>query len=375
MEKRMTQKTLARELGISLKTVQRALARSPQVSETTRRRIIDHAASCGYFVHRGARGLSRKNSRSIVIFSSCTPDYFWDRVARGIDLARQQISFLGYSARYQPVPPRDTAAYLQLLQEALDGGMEAAGIVNNPEYDMSRIFRFLTANNIPHITISVDAPETGRLCTVSPDYGEGGRLAAEFLGKTAGAQGSKKGNILIIHNPVNSEHVLAGAHVNEERLLQFVHYLSIHFPGVDHQVVSFRKRRHDDNLKDEIEQVILDPQADFTGIYSIAEVQDTLAEVILRHGLEGRHNIIVHGITPNTERYLKSHALTAAINQNPMLQGYYAVRILEYYLETGTVPDDIPAVAHSIVMGSNLRNEENFRFFSTLFEQKNSPPR
>ncbi len=368
MEKRLTQEEIARDLGISLKTVQRALSHSSKVAEETRRQVNDYAVSHSYLVHRGARALSRRKSRSIVIFSSCTPDFFWNRVDQGIILADEQIAFLGYTARYQPVPPLDTSAYLKLLQNAADEGMEAAGIVNNPEYDMARVFRFLDSRNIPHITISVDAPETSRLCTVSPDYGEGGRLAAEFLGKTAGP----KGSILIIHNPVNSEHVLAGAHVNEERLLQFVHYLSVHFPDIDHQVVSFRKRRHDDNLKDEIEQVILDPQADFTGIYSIAEIQDTLAEVILRHGLEGRYNILVHGITPNTERYLRSHALTAAINQNPMLQGYYAVRILEYYLETGIVPAAIPAVSHSLVMGSNLQNEENFRFFSTLFEQKNS---
>ena len=228
---------------------------------------------------------------------------------------------------------------------------------------MARIFRFLEQNGIPHITVSIDAPETKRLCTVSPDYGRGGRLAAEFMGKTAG----NSGRVLIIHNPVNSEHALAGAHVNEERLLHFVDYLSVHFPGIDHQIVSFRNNRDNSSVKQELKQILLDPGTPFTGIYSISDVQDTLASLILRHSMEGRHVVLVHGITPATERYLRGHAFTAAIHQNPLLQGYYAVRILEYYLETGNIPADIPAVSHSLVLGSNLQQEENFVFFSNLF--------
>jgi LacI family transcriptional regulator, galactose operon repressor len=363
MQRKITQQGIAEALGLSLKTVQRTFAGSQKVSAETRSHIRAYAAEVGYTPNRGARALVRGGLRSIRLFSSASPGYFWNKVTRGVGLAQRQIIDFGYRAIHHAVPARDTAAYIQALNRALGEGMDAAAVVNNPEYDMTRIFGFLDLHKTPYITLNIDAPETQRIAFVGPDYGEGGRMAAEFMGKVIPEQG----RILIIHNPVDSGHALAGAHMNEERLLQFVAYLSIHFPRLEHQVVSFGSSLSPAEIEAELAEILFETGTELKGIYSIASMHDILGGLILKHSLEGRYKIVVHGISPRTEMYLRSHAFTAALHQNPILQGYYAVRILEKYLETGFVPPGLPTVAQGIVLGSNIGEEENFALFASLF--------
>jgi LacI family transcriptional regulator len=356
MQDRITQNSIAQALGLSIKTVQRAFSGSDKVAEGTKTSIHNYAAMVGYSCNRSARSLVRNNLRSIHLFSSSSPHYFWSRVAGGMKSALREIRDFGYSATYHPVAAKNTGAYMKELQRAAGAGMDAAAVVNNPEYDMGRIFGFLDRRKIPYITLNIDAVETNRLGFLGPDYGAGGRLAAEFLGKTI--RGS--GRILIIHNPVDSEHILAGAHINEERLLHFVSYLSVHFPRIEHQVVSFGSRQSRAEIRQELDEILTDEADSFSGIYSIADIQELLGRQILRHGLESRYIILVHGVNLETEMFLKSHAFTAAIHQNPFRQGYFAVRILEYYLENEAMPSSIPAVPQGILLGNSMADQDDF---------------
>jgi LacI family transcriptional regulator len=355
MHDRITQDSIARALGLSIKTVQRAFSGSDKVAESTKTSIQNYAAMVGYSRNRGARALVRNNLQSMHLFSSSSPEYFWSKVARGMESALVETRDFGYAAFYHPIPPRNTAAYMKELQRASAEGLDAAAVVNNPEYDMGRIFGFLDHRRIPYITLNIDATETQRLGFIGPDYGAGGRLAAEFIGKTI--RSSSK--VLIIHNPVDSEHILAGAHVNEERLLHFVSYLSVHFPYIEHQVVSFGSNQSRTDIEQELEDILTGGADDFTGIYSIADMQELLGKQILRRGLESRYIILVHGVTPETEMYLRSHAFTAAIHQNPFKQGYYAIKLLEYYLENGAAPSTIPPVSQGIVLGHSMDYEDD----------------
>ena len=366
MQHKFTQAGIAEALGLSLKTVQRSFADSGKVADSTRHQVHAFAAEVGYAPNRVAQALVSKTTRTIRLFSSAWPGYFWDKVARGAAIAHGQIDSYGYRAVHHRIDPRNTAAYVRELIDALDEGMDAAAIVNNPEYDMGRIFGFLDHHEIPYITLNIDAPESGRLCCVKTDFGQGGRMAAEFMGKII----REEGRVLIIHNPINAGHVLAGSHINEERLLQFVAYLSIHFPRIEHQVMSFRPAkepgREYDEIEDALAELLLDSGEEFHGIYSIAAVEDILANLMLTHSLESRLSVLVHEITPRTEIYLRSHVFSAAIHQNPLQQGYLAVRVLEHYLATGQLPSRPPVISQGLVVGSNVEEEENFFLVSEV---------
>lgn len=362
MQRKITQQGIAEALGLSLRTVQRSFADSDKVAAATKAHVRNYAAEVGYSPDRRAQSLSRGGERQIALFSSSVPSFFWDRVGAGVALAARQLREFGFDAVHRTIEPRKTAAYIRQLNQSFAEGLDAAAVVNNPEYDMARIFGFLDHHRIPYITLNIDAPETSRLCCVGPDYGEGGRIAAEFMGKTI----RRAGRVLIIHNPVDSGHALAGAHVNEERLLQFVSYLSLHFPELDHQVMSFAADRDHREIADELESLLDEGGVEIQGIYSITGMHDLLGDLILRRGLENRYITVVHGLSPRTEIYLRSHAFTAAIDQHPLLQGYFAVKVLEHYLQFGRLPSPMPPISQRIVIGSSLGDDENFALLSAL---------
>ena len=310
MQRKFTQARIAEALGLSLKTVQRSFAGSGKVADSTRHQVHAFAAEIGYAPNRIAQALVSKNTRTIRLFSSTWPRFFWDKIGRGAALAHEQIEAYGYRAVHHRIDPRDTAAYVRELIDAREEGMDAAAVVNNPEYDMGRVFGFLDHHGIPYITLNIDAPESGRLCCVETDFGRGGRIAAEFMGKII----REEGRVLIIHNPIDAGHALAGSHINEERLLQFVAYLSIHFPRIEHQVISFRPAAgpglERDEIEDALTELLLDSGEEFHGIYSIAAVEDILANLMLTHSLENRLSVLVHEIAPRTEIYLRSHVFS-----------------------------------------------------------------
>ena len=59
------------------------------------------------------------------------------------------------------------------------------------------------------------------------------------------------------------------------------------------------------------------------------------------------------------------------IYQNPILQGYYTVKILEELLESGMSPGmDHIALVHSLIMNENKRLHENNYLFARMMEAR-----
>ncbi|MEW5816794.1 MAG: substrate-binding domain-containing protein [Spirochaetota bacterium] len=72
---------------------------------------------------------------------------------------------------------------------------------------------------------------------------------------------------------------------------------------------------------------------------------------IEEHGLVGKIKIVGPDISPEIRKYIENKTITAEIYQNPILQGYSAVKILEQYLQTGRLPQSkILSVGHDFVI-------------------------
>ena len=76
MQRRATSFDIAALAGVSQPTVSRALRGSPTVSEATRARVIEAAASLNYTVDRNASNLRRRSSNTLALlfFEDPTPD-------------------------------------------------------------------------------------------------------------------------------------------------------------------------------------------------------------------------------------------------------------------------------------------------------------
>ena len=81
----VTIKDIARELGISINTVSRALNDKPDVSQETRLRVLDRADRLGYVPNTLARSLVAGETCTIGLICSDLVNPFYARIAQGVE--------------------------------------------------------------------------------------------------------------------------------------------------------------------------------------------------------------------------------------------------------------------------------------------------
>ena len=152
------------------------LNNSGYVSKELKGRILAYARDVRYVPHKASQVLKRNKVRKIAVFSSSLPRYFWNDIRTGISIGAEQIQALDYRVNYHMVAERDSDQYLERLEEEIRDGVEAIAFVNQWIYRMDEIISRITRAGVPFVTLNVDAPESGRLCYIGPDYRAGGGL-------------------------------------------------------------------------------------------------------------------------------------------------------------------------------------------------------
>lgn len=116
-----TMKDVAREAGVSINTVSRALNGKPDVNEDTKKRILEIADKLNYVPNFLAKGLVTKNTRTIGVIVSDNTDPFFATIVKGIeDFARSKgynIILCNTDEKYE----REEEAVRLLREKQVDG--------------------------------------------------------------------------------------------------------------------------------------------------------------------------------------------------------------------------------------------------------------
>jgi DNA-binding LacI/PurR family transcriptional regulator len=126
---RITQKDIARKLGVSLVTVSRAFNGSGYVSTELKKRIFDYAERQSYVPHRASQILVRNKTRRIAVFTSTFPSFVWDDIEKGVLSAAGYIGPLNYEVLFFRIPDFDTERYLRTLKREIRNGLDAAAFL------------------------------------------------------------------------------------------------------------------------------------------------------------------------------------------------------------------------------------------------------
>jgi len=344
---RITQKGIAKALGISLITVSRALNGSGYVSGAMRKRILGYAAKVGYVPHRASQVLVRNKTRRLALFSSSLPPYFWEEIRRGVEAAASYLRGFDFDVQYHCVPDADTQAYLRKLRSELRKGLDAVAFVNQSIYDMASIYAVAERAGVPYVLFNVAAPGSRGLCYIGSDYVAGGRLAADVVGTTL--RFCRDPSVLVV--AAGPAAVGGGAgrvdgapfvDLNYDRLSGFLEVMRDRFPAVNCDV-----RRVDAPLEagagsDEMLELLRDRRGKVEAVYLIPAINPTFLDALEATGYSDTINV-VHDLDLSARRYLDAHLLTAVIHQNPYLQGFYAVKTMEHIVEY-SVREPLPTV-------------------------------
>jgi len=95
---------------------------------------------------------------------------------------------------------------------------------------------------------------------------------------------------------------------------------------------------------------------DATAFIGTDHFSESLANVLIGKGMEGKVWAAAFDITPGMMKAIKAGAIQAAMGQNPYLQGFYSVMQLWLYQEKGILPNELDS-------GSELVTKDNVDFY------------
>lgn len=332
-------KDIAKALGLSIGTVDRALHSRPRINPITRERVLKMAQTLGYKPNLAARYLKAPRSLRMTINLPAQIAFFFDAVRSGIRSAAMPFE-PGVELCFHNHPvlgEGDT----ELFQQALEDGSKGIIIAPGHPSKLKTWIRRAGQKRIPVVCVATDAPGTERLAAVSADPFTSGRIVAELLGRIV---------------PINTTVAIFTGDLStfdhSEKVRGFEDGLTF---SAGHLKISAVLESHDDEtlaysqarellLQDRQLRSIYVSTANFLGVIRAIEEIDPQRPLA----------VITTDLFPQMVPYLRSGRILATINQRPQTQGRIAFETLYRFLAEGRCPAARIKLNPHIVMRSNL---------------------
>ena len=174
-------KDIARALGISIGTVDRALHAKPGVNAMTRARVLSMAESLGYRPNLAARYLKSPKQLKISVHLPREIALFWDSLREGIREAAAPFA-PGLHVEVQSYP-RLGEGDVPLFEHALNDGTNGLIVAPGDPASLTPYITRAAGQNVPVVCVVTDAPDSERMTFVSAEPFTVGALAGELLAR------------------------------------------------------------------------------------------------------------------------------------------------------------------------------------------------
>ncbi len=332
-------KDIAKALGVSTGTVDRALHAKPGINPMTRARVLRMAESLGYRPNLAARYLKSRKHMRLAVHLPQEIALFWDSLRDGIREAAApfapalQVEFRSYPR----LGEGDVPLFEQALREGTNGLIIAPG---NPAALQSCI-RKAARRDIPVICVVTDAPGTQRLTSVSSDPHTVGAVAAELLSRFLPGGG----RVAFFTGWLGTQDHAEKLHGFEASLKAA--RVPLHLgPLVE---------AHDDPREGYRRALkVLRANRDLKGIYVSTVNSLPVLQAAEQEGRLHALTIVTTDLFPELVEWIRAGKVAATLYQRPLTQGRIALQALYQYLLDGTCPPPRIQIAPHVVMRSNL---------------------
>jgi LacI family transcriptional regulator len=310
-EKKATAKRIAQELNLSLTTVDRALNNRGNVKKETYNLIIEKAKELNYTPNKLASFLSRKQQFNIAVVYPEYPRYFWGQIEDGIRNAYQELSDYGLNIETYHYSDRDLSKSADIVRGIVESKKFDGIALTAGEDIFIDLIDEAVESGIQVCTFNNDSPASKRLAYIGSDYRVSGRLAAELIGKLIGLSGK----VAIIKDGETSYQIL-------EKVAGFREVLK-EYPNIE-LVGPVRMDR--ENSFQSLEAI----KGTFTSVQGIYVANAELANVAKYIEQINAGNVILvgHDLNQDIYHYLMKNIISLTITQDPVSQGYLAVKKL-----------------------------------------------
>lgn len=332
-------KDIAKSLGISRGTVDRALHGRSGISEETRNRVLARAEQVGYRPNQAARSLKLRRSLRIGVFFPCQIASFFDLLRAGVRNAASSADLnidLVFRS-YARIDEGDVELLTAESPQSYDGILITPGTPARIRPALQRFVR----KGVPFVCLANDILKEDRLACVTSDAHSSGAIAAELFSGFI----RRRGTISAVTDSLS-----VPDHAN--KIAGFAAGLDAYAPHLSFlpPILS-----HNRPWKIALEMKKLFARKPHPlGIYvSIANAMPVLLSLEERN-LLGKIPVIATDLLPELLPYIESGAVLATLSQRPFRQGKLALELIVRYLTEGVLEKPLTILAPHIVMRSNL---------------------
>lgn len=350
MSNKVTICDIAKELGVSITTVTRALNGKGRISEETRKLVYETTKQMGYKPNKVAMSLARKALRFGIIINSRIPEYH-NELIKGIKAAQFELAdFNVNSDVYVFGLENSRMDALNKMKEI--GDTELDGIITCPgSGDYNQIIETLHFKKIPVVTFVEDIPDSKRLFTVRSNGRQAGKMAAELLWWFL-----KEKNVAIF-----TAYKDKGIHV--EKINGFMEQVK----KTPLNVVAIYEHHDDPTIAYHTTDKLLREYPEIDGIYISTANSAMICKKIIELGLGGKIKVVASDIFPELNDYIIKGVVHATIFQDPFNQGRMAFKYLYEHIAEGKQFNSEILINPQIVVESNLEAYRNDSYKNIIY--------
>jgi LacI family transcriptional regulator len=333
-----TIRDIARTLGVSIGTVDRALHNRPEVNATTRERVLQTATKLGYRANQAARYLSTGRKLNIWVSLPREIAAFFEPIRTGIENEAAALAPAGVKIIFRRFP-RLGVGEEEVFQAALDGGANGIIVVPGHPKTLKPFIRKASRAQIPVVCVATDAPDTNRLGVVSIDPEASGALAAELMGRFV----SQRGEIALVTGDLSTED-------HAQKLAAYSRVSHLLFPEI-RLLPPIEAHDNDAEAYEKMRDLLRRHKA-ITGVYVSTINSPPVLRALKDCGALGKIHVITTDLFPELVPYLKSSDVTATIYQRPSTQGQVALRMIHRYLVGDETSSQVRLAPHLVMRGN-----------------------
>ena len=332
-------KDIAKALGISIGTVDRAIHSRGGINPITKERVLKMAQTLGYKPNLAARYLKAPRQIRISVNLPARIGPFFDAVRAGIrDAVRPFQAGIELQFRIHPVLGEGDE---ELFREALEDGSKGLIIAPGHPARLKVWIRRAAQKRIPVVCVGTDAPGTECLTAVSTDSFVSGAVVAELLHLIV----RESGTVAVLTGDLSTVD-------HSEKVRGFKHSLSS-LNGV--LTISNVIETHDDESAAYSQALkLLARDHSLKAVYVSTANSITVIQALEELDPERRIALVTTDLFPQLIPFLRSGRVLATIYQRPEAQGRLAFEALRHYLVEGRCPPRRIKLNPHIVMRSNL---------------------
>ena len=307
-------KDIARIAGVSPGTVDRVIHNRGNVSETAKRKVLAVMDNFDYKPNIIASTLAYNRILDIAII---IPDHrfdpYWQLPKQGIDKALKAVNHYRVSAKYFQFIPNDLLSFQSVTQAVIDA--KPSVVILAPEFEAESL-QFIsqaTTQEIPCILINTDLCGMQLEGYIGQDSFQSGMLAGKLIKPSL----SPHDKVLIIHI---EKHHQSARHLKEKEKGFNAYFEQVGFP-VDSESLIFE----DHSLDTVVNKLnpFFNQSAPPKGLF-VTNSRSHLVAAALDH-FGASCCLVGFDLIEKNVAFLRQDKIRYLINQNPELQGFYAI--------------------------------------------------